>query len=96
VSEGIDLAALFELLGGQDITSVLVEGGADLLGSLFDAHLADKVCVFVAPVVIGGDEARGPIGGRGAEALEGALRLERVRYEPLGGDMMTTGYPRGG
>lgn len=95
VAEGIDLAALFKLLGEQDVTSVLVEGGAGLLGSLFDAHLADKVCAFVAPVVIGGDEALGPVGGRGAGALEEALRLDRVRYEVIGGDMMVTGYPKG-
>ena len=87
------LTTLLELLGGQDITSVLVEGGADLLGSLFDAGLADKVCAFVAPMVIGGDEARGPVGGRGVGGLEDALRLERVRYEQIGGDMMVTGYP---
>ena len=89
----VDLAALLDLLGQREVASVLAEGGAALLGALWDGGLVDKVCAFVAPVLIGGADAPSPIAGRGAGALADALRLERVRVIHLDGDIMVTGYP---
>ena len=89
----VDLAKLLGALGERDITSVLVEGGSELLGSLFDQRLVDKVVGIVAPVIIGGSGAPGPVGGSGVEAMAGVLRLSRVSYEEIGGDMVVTGYP---
>lgn len=89
---GVDLVALMDDLGGRGVTSVMVEGGSTLLGSLFDLDLVDRVAAFVAPILIGGAEAPGPVGGHGFEALEEAPRLERVRAEPLGTDTLITGY----
>jgi diaminohydroxyphosphoribosylaminopyrimidine deaminase/5-amino-6-(5-phosphoribosylamino)uracil reductase len=91
----VDLPSLLGLLGERGITSVLVEGGSQLLGSFFDLGLVDKVVAFVAPVVIGGAGAPAPIGGAGAFNLADALRLHSVRYEVVGNDMMVVGYPRG-
>jgi diaminohydroxyphosphoribosylaminopyrimidine deaminase/5-amino-6-(5-phosphoribosylamino)uracil reductase len=91
----IDLAVLLERLGERDITSVLVEGGGVLLGSLFDRGLVDKVIAFISPVVIGGKEARTPVAGIGAEKMPDALRLERVSVERFGDDVMITGYVPG-
>ena len=88
----VDLAEAMAHLGGRGTTSVLVEGGPTLLGALFDAGLVDKVVAFVAPVVLGGAAAPGPVGGAGIAAIADALRLERVRYEQAGNDMMVTGY----
>ena len=92
--EVVDLSKLLSSLGERNVTSVLVEGGSALLGSLFDLGLVDKVIGIVAPVVIGGDDAKGPIGGRGAATMPDALRLTRVTYREVGGDMVVTGYPR--
>ncbi len=92
-TEGVDVAKLLVLLGEQEVTSVLAEGGGTLLGYLFDAGLVDKVVAFVAPVIIGGLEAPSAIEGAGAESIAAALRLERVRYEQAGDDMMIVGYP---
>ena len=88
----VDLAEAMAHLGGRGTTSVLVEGGPTLLGALFDAGLVDKVVAFVAPAVLGGAAAPGPVGGAGIAAIADALRLERVRYEHAGDDMMVTGY----
>ncbi len=88
----VDLAEAMAHLGGRGATSVLVEGGPTLLGALFDAGLVDKVVAFVAPVVLSGATAPGPVGGGGISAIADALRLERVRYEHAGNDMMITGY----
>lgn len=82
------LDALFEL----ELNGVLVEGGARIHGAFVDAGLVDKVVLFVAPVLIGGDDAPPAVGGKGAAQLEKALRLERVRTEPIGPDLMIVGY----
>ncbi|MBI4294813.1 MAG: bifunctional diaminohydroxyphosphoribosylaminopyrimidine deaminase/5-amino-6-(5-phosphoribosylamino)uracil reductase RibD [Chloroflexi bacterium] len=88
----VDLAALLQELGRRGIISVLVEGGSTLLGCLFDQGLVDKVVVFVAPIIIGGREAVTAVGGEGAFELEKALRLNRVKVERLGDDVMISGY----
>ena len=89
----VDLAAALTGLAAEwDVTSVLVEGGGALLGSLFDLGLVDKVVAFVAPILIGGAEAPGPVGGRGVESIRSAVRLRDVSWERLGDDLMVTGY----
>ena len=88
----VDLEELFKVLGKQKITNVLVEGGGILLGSLFDYGLVDKVVAFIAPIIIGGGEAKTAVGGRGVDRVADALRLERVCVERLGEDVMVSGY----
>ena len=41
-------------LGRREITSVLIEGGGEVLGQAFDAHLVDRVQFYVAPLLAGG------------------------------------------
>lgn len=89
----VDLARLMVELGARGMMSVVVEGGATLHGALFEQRLVDKVVAFVAPVIIGGDGAPGPVAGGGAEAVAGALRLGAVEYTELDGDIMVVGYP---
>ena len=89
----VDLAALMAYLAAERaITSLLVEGGASLLGSMFDLGLVDKVIAFVAPTIIGGKDAPTPVGGAGFERIADALRLERVKWDRYGRDMAITGY----
>jgi diaminohydroxyphosphoribosylaminopyrimidine deaminase/5-amino-6-(5-phosphoribosylamino)uracil reductase len=88
----VDLAELMQELGRREITSVFVEGGGTLIGSLFDLRLVDKVIAFIAPVIIGGQSALSPVGGLGAENMSDALRLSRVKLQRFGDDVAVTGY----
>ncbi len=88
----VDLEKLLEILGKRGITSVLVEGGGTLLGSLFDGKLVDKVIAFVAPIIIGGREAKTAVSGKGVDKVVDSLKLERVSLEKLGEDLMVSGY----
>jgi diaminohydroxyphosphoribosylaminopyrimidine deaminase/5-amino-6-(5-phosphoribosylamino)uracil reductase len=95
LSDGrVDLAKLFGVLGKRQVTSVLVEGGGTLLGSLFDLGLVDKVIVFIAPMVIGGKTAITPVAGLGAATIIEAVKLERCRVKTIGEDVMLSGYVR--
>lgn len=88
----VDLTALLKHLGEHDITSVFVEGGGTLLGSLFDLGIIDKVVGFVAPVIIGGAAALSPVGGEGAELMRYAKRLRNVEIKQFGDDVAIIGY----
>ncbi len=88
----VDLERLLKALGEREITSVLVEGGGLLLGSLFDCGLVDKVIAFIAPIIIGGDKAKTAVGGKGVDKVVDSLKLERVSLERFGEDLMVSGY----
>lgn len=88
----VDLKELLKALGEREITSVLVEGGGILLGSLFDSGLVDKVVVFIAPVIIGGSEAKTAVGGKGVDRVADSIKLKRISVERLGDDIMVSGY----
>ncbi len=87
---------LLKALGERDITSVLVEGGGVLLGSLFDYGLIDKVIAFIAPIVIGGEEAKTAVAGKGIDKVIDAIKLERISVEKFGEDLMISGYVAAG
>ncbi len=89
----VDLEALMAELGRRQVAWLLVEGGGRLLGSLFDLGLIDRVLAFVAPKLIGGAEAPGPVGGSGRPRMADAVRLEGVEIERLGEDLLVSGRP---
>jgi len=90
--ERVSLPHLLDALGKREVTSLLVEGGGTLLASFFEQRLVDKVLAFVAPLIIGGRGAPTPVGGQGVARLSQALRLERVRVEKVGTDVLISGY----
>ena len=70
------LAAVLEDLGKRGITSVLIEGGGNVLGQAVDARLIDKLQLYLGPVLTGGPVIAFP--GCGAETAGHALRLRRI------------------
>ena len=82
-----------EELGKLNVVSLLVEGGGMVLGSFFDAGLVDKVYAFIAPMIIGGDQAPSPVAGQGVAKLIDACQLERTQLHHCGPDWLIVGYP---
>ena len=83
----------------RGIASVLVEGGSEVLGSLLDARLADRIVLFVAGSLLGGRGAVPVFGGRGAARLRHAARMDRITVSPVGPDYRIEGtlrFPRSG
>jgi diaminohydroxyphosphoribosylaminopyrimidine deaminase/5-amino-6-(5-phosphoribosylamino)uracil reductase len=82
------VAAALDELGRREITSLLLEGGPTLAGSFLDAGEVDQLEIFVAPVVIGGRDARPVLAGRGAAAVADAQRALDVDYTRVGEDLL--------
>ena len=85
------LATVLKNLGKRGITSVLIEGGGEVLGQALDARLIDKVQLYLGPSLSGGPVIAFP--GRGAENTADALRLRCVSYRKIGQSVCITGYP---
>ncbi len=83
----LDVAALVAELGRRRWTNLLVEGGGEVLGSFADAGLLDEIHVFVAPKLIGGREAPGPLRGMGIETMAQATVWPHVASCLLGADV---------
>ncbi len=90
----VDLEELLRMLGRRKVTSILVEGGGALLGSLFDQGLVDKVLAFVSPIIIGGDEAKTVVGGKGVSKVAEALQLNRIKVEKFDNTILISGYTK--
>jgi diaminohydroxyphosphoribosylaminopyrimidine deaminase / 5-amino-6-(5-phosphoribosylamino)uracil reductase len=82
------IAPALDELGRREITSLLLEGGPALAGSFLDAGEIDQLCLFVAPLVIGGSDARPAFGGRGAGVIADAQRALTVDFTSIGEDVL--------
>jgi diaminohydroxyphosphoribosylaminopyrimidine deaminase/5-amino-6-(5-phosphoribosylamino)uracil reductase len=91
---GINLSYLFKVLGEQQITSILIEGGVTINASILEENLVDKVNWFIAPKIIGGSGAPGPIGGQGIAEVNNAKVFEDVHIESIGEDILISAYMR--
>jgi diaminohydroxyphosphoribosylaminopyrimidine deaminase/5-amino-6-(5-phosphoribosylamino)uracil reductase len=85
------LLQLLDELGRRQMTNILVEGGSELLGSLFDARQIDEVHVFIAPKLIGGKKAATALAGSGLERMAGAIHLANPQIRTDAGDVYISG-----
>jgi diaminohydroxyphosphoribosylaminopyrimidine deaminase/5-amino-6-(5-phosphoribosylamino)uracil reductase len=90
VFRGESLATALRELGEQEITSVLIEGGGDVLGQALDARLIDKVHIYLAPHFCGGPVVA--FAARGASRSSEALRLRHIRYERINNDLFVAAH----
>lgn len=90
-NEVVALAPLLDELGRRGITSLFVEGGARIHWSFLEQGLADYLMVYVAPKVIGGANAPGPVAGSGLKLMADAWTAGPMKLTPVGGDMLAEG-----
>lgn len=89
----VDLPVLMERLGQKGITSVFIEGGSEVNASAVKDRIVDKFLFFVAPKLITGNNAKGPIGGCGIETMDKAISLKEVTVKRIGPDIFVEAYP---
>lgn len=84
---GLDLNRVLRTLGIRGMSNVMVEGGGRTLGRFMDAALADEAWVFVAPRLIGGEQAPGALAGSGPASMKQIRPLRHVERKRSGDDV---------
>ncbi len=83
-----DPAELMRRLAAEGIASLILEGGAELAWSLLAAGLVQRVQAYIAPLLLGGAAAKGPLGGQGFAAPAAGVRLQNLVWQRLGEDIL--------
>lgn len=79
----VDIAAGLEHLASIDITRIAVLGGGELVASMLEADLIDELWLTVCPLILGGNTAPTPVGGRGFLS-DLAPKLELLEVHQVG------------
>jgi diaminohydroxyphosphoribosylaminopyrimidine deaminase/5-amino-6-(5-phosphoribosylamino)uracil reductase len=88
----LDLNDLMLKLRNLCITSLLIEGGGRVAASALAAGIVNKVCYFIAPKMMGGNDGTPVFNGSGPEKIKDVFELTRVSTRQFGSDMLFTGY----
>ncbi len=92
----LDLAALMEILGQKGIDSILLEGGGTLHWAALQSGIVQKVQAYIAPRLLGGQNAKTPIEGQGVPYPNDAFTVKNINLISLGEDFLLEGevvYP---
>ena len=87
----VSLGACLQRLGQMEVTSMLVEGGGELNAAFLRERLVNRVYLYVAPALLGGQETKGLLGGRSPRLLAEIMPVSNLHIESLGEDVLITG-----
>jgi diaminohydroxyphosphoribosylaminopyrimidine deaminase/5-amino-6-(5-phosphoribosylamino)uracil reductase len=87
----VDVTAALRLLAQQGVVSILVEGGAELAGSLLASRNADELHAFIAPILLGPRGRPGAVDWAGPDTPTEAPRIMEPRWELCGRDAYVSG-----
>ncbi len=88
----IDLSALMQQLGGMGVISLLIEGGGTVIGSALAAGIANKICFFYAPKILGGDDGVPICRGVGPDSMHQSIAVHDLSVFRFDTDVMLQGY----
>jgi len=86
--EKVDLECLMDNLKDQGICTLMLEGGSALNFSMLSHGLVDEVRVCVAPMIVGGSQAKTLVDGDGMDYMSQAVKLNLKKSYPLGEDLI--------
>ncbi|MDR4494908.1 MAG: bifunctional diaminohydroxyphosphoribosylaminopyrimidine deaminase/5-amino-6-(5-phosphoribosylamino)uracil reductase RibD [Nitrospirales bacterium] len=90
-SRRVFLPAVLKRLGQQGLTSVLIEGGGTLNASALKEQVVDRVQLYIAPKLLGGQDAMGLIGGTSPNRIQSAWQIDQARVKKIAQDFCVTG-----
>jgi len=93
-SQKISIKEMLAALGKRGITSLFVEGGAEVHGSFLKERAFQQIITYIAPQLIGGKNAPASFGGQGIEQIGDAVSLNIIQVDLIGSDIRIIAEPK--
>ena len=88
----IELDSLMARLGAMGISSLLIEGGGRVVASALASKIVDKILLFYAPKISGGNDGIAICHGMGAEKMNDCIAVKDIDVRRFGDDILIEGY----
>lgn len=86
-SEKVEIKEALKALGEEKIQSVYVEGGGQIHASLVKERIVDECHWYIAPKLLGGQDAISAIGGESPQFMKEAVDFNLLSIDQLGNDI---------
>jgi len=90
----VSLKACLTTLGRQGITSLLLEGGSEVNATALRSGLLNRLQLYVAPALLGGQDAKGLIGGASPASISASWPLNDLQVQRVGKDLLIVARPQ--
>lgn len=87
----VSLRACLKYLARMGVNRVMIEGGSELAASALRSGVVNRLRLYVAPRLLGGNDAKGVIGGTCPSRLARAVSVSHLRVRKLGTDLVIDG-----
>lgn len=87
----VDLSEILKVLYEKDISSILLEGGGNLNYSMLKENLVNRVYFYIAPMIIGGKDAKTSVEGDGIERIKDGFNINITSIEKIDRDILVIG-----
>lgn len=84
----VDINDLMVKLGEMGIDSLLLEGGSTINAAFLETDCVDEIYAFIAPKIIGGQDSKSPVGGKGIDLMKDAIMLKDIKIEQFDNDIL--------
>lgn len=88
-SKKVELKKVIEILGAMGLKKILIEGGSGLNSQAIEEGIVNELYFFIAPKIIGGQNAKSVIGGNGISKMSEAKMLKIKKIKRIGSDILT-------
>jgi len=86
-----DFNTIIKKLNSFSIKRILIEGGGKVITSALFSNAVDDIYFFIAPKIVGGENAVFAVGGRGVKKISEALPVKNIKIKKIGQDLIITG-----
>jgi diaminohydroxyphosphoribosylaminopyrimidine deaminase / 5-amino-6-(5-phosphoribosylamino)uracil reductase len=88
---GVPLASVLKKMAEREMASVMIEGGAATAARALAQKVVDKIYLFYAPKIVGGDGVE-MIAPLGVKKMNRAMKIKNLDLAKIGEDLLVTGY----
>lgn len=90
----VDIQWVLKKLGEEGVLTLLIEGGGEVNASFLQAKAVHRIIFFYAPKILCGFKAPRSIAGEGFNSLNDVVKLESLKWQQIGNDLMLNGLVR--
>ena len=82
-----DFNVIIDKLNKMALKRILIEGGGEINSSVIGSKKVDEVILFIAPIIVGGRNAKTFVEGDGVKFIKDSLKFKKVEIKNFGTDI---------